>query len=81
METKFDLVQILILIGLVTMIVLMFAVWLETRRLREVLHEFLLSSRENSRSLMAAIHEVGASLIRERKSESLSDKRSRDEVD
>jgi hypothetical protein len=54
-------------LGLVIVIVLMFAVWLELRRLREILGDFFSSSRENSRSLMAAIHEVGALSIRARR--------------
>jgi hypothetical protein len=57
---EFLVVQVLALLALATLIVLMFAMWRELRRLRETLYFFLSSNRENSRSLMAAIHEVGA---------------------
>jgi hypothetical protein len=56
-------------LSLVIVIVLMFAVWLELRRLRKMLHDFFSSSRENSRSMMAAIHEVGALSLRARRSD------------
>ena len=82
METKVDPVGILILFSLIIVIILMFSAWRELRRLREILHSFLSSSRDNSRAIMAAIHEVGALSERARKLDPPSNKnRSRGEVE
>lgn len=54
-----------------TVAAILSAVWVELRRLRELVYELLLSNRENSRSVMAAIHEAGAQLSRLREGSKL----------
>jgi hypothetical protein len=56
-----DLVDLLILAGFLLLTGLLLCIWIEIRRLRMTLEIFLLSSKENSRSLMATILEVNAS--------------------
>jgi hypothetical protein len=65
-----DLVPLLTLLTLVALVVLLLAVWLELRDLKRLLHSVLSSNRENARAVMAAVHEVAASLSRSLYSES-----------
>lgn len=61
MLNRADLVDLLILAGFLLLTGLLLCIWIEIRRLRMTLEIFLLSSKENSRSLMATILEVNAS--------------------
>lgn len=62
--------DIMILIFLWVAILLLAALWWELRQLRSLLLDLLTSNREASRSQSAAIHELGASLLRARKTDS-----------
>jgi hypothetical protein len=54
----------------VAILLLLAAVLWELRKLRSLLQDLLASNREASRSQNAAIHELGASLLRASKSDS-----------
>ncbi|MEJ0075725.1 MAG: hypothetical protein WDO17_09800 [Alphaproteobacteria bacterium] len=63
--------NVIILLFLEAAILLLLAAMLwELRKLRSLLQDLLTSNREASRSESAAIHELGASLLRSRKSDS-----------
>jgi hypothetical protein len=81
MGTNINLVEDLSLLALIIVIVLMFVIWRELRGLRGTLYELLLSDRENSRSLMAAIHEVASLPFRAPRVDPDKREKSRGEVD
>jgi CHASE3 domain sensor protein len=62
----------LIFLGCAVAILLLLAVLLELRRIRQSIQDLHSSNRETSRSLIAAVHDVSASLLRTRKSDSIS---------
>jgi hypothetical protein len=57
--------EVVLLLGVAILIVVVLAVWWELRNLNGLTRDSLKSNRENSRSLMAAVHEVAASRARE----------------
>jgi len=52
-----DLLPVLLALGDLMLAVLLICIWLELRQLKQLLEIVLTSNRENSRSMMAAIHE------------------------
>jgi hypothetical protein len=67
--------EILILLGVWVAALLLNAVLSELRKLRKAVENLHSGEQENARSLGAAVHELGASLLRANKPSSISDRR------